>query len=609
VKRVLLGLLALIVVAAAVFVVPTWWFQPWSVNHFYARVFLQYALRHPELLTQLGVLNDVPIGDWRDRLDDYSPAGEDAELAFAKENLTRLRRYDRARMKPEEQLSFDVMDHFIANAVDGERFRHHTYPVNQLFGFQSSLPDFLISTQPLKTPRDAESFARRLAAAPAAYDHTLERLRLREQKDIVPPRFVLRAVIAEMKKVANAPLDDNVLVAHFRAATDTMPKLDAARRDALRARVRGEVETGFLPAYRRMLAFLEEQETRATDDDGVWKLPDGDAYYDFALKTFTTTDLPADTIHALGLREVARLQAEMNPLLDRVKVAPGPFGRRMEAMRLDPAFGYPAGDSGRALILARYQEILDDASRRSESLFDVRPKGAMKVERIPPFKEATSPGAYYNSGAFDGSRPGIFYANLRDPAETRRPDMRTLAYHEGIPGHHFQITIAQELKGMPFFRKVIPFTAYSEGWALYAEKVALEHGFHQDAYDSLGSLGAEIFRAVRLVVDTGIHRKRWTRRQAIDYMVANTGMDSASVITEIERYIVIPGQACAYKVGQLQILALRERAKERLGDAFDIRKFHDVVLKQGSLPMTLLERVVEDWIAREEKASPTQRKG
>jgi uncharacterized protein (DUF885 family) len=239
----------------------------------------------------------------------------------------------------------------------------------------------------------------------------------------------------------------------------------------------------------------------------------------------------------------------------------------------------------------------------------VRPHAPLKVERVPAFTEATAPGAYYNSASMDGSRPGVFYANLRDPSETRRPDMRTLAYHEGIPGHHFQLSIQQELKDVAFFRKIIPFTAYTEGWGLYAEHLALEEGFHQDAYDSLGALGAELFRAVRLVVDTGIHAKHWTRQQAIDYMITNTGLDTAGVVSEIERYIVAPGQACAYKVGQLKILELRERARARLGDRFDIKKFHDVVLTNGALPLTLLERVVDDWIASEEKAAGVKAKG
>jgi uncharacterized protein (DUF885 family) len=319
--------------------------------------------------------------------------------------------------------------------------------------------------------------------------------------------------------------------------------------------------------------------------------------------------MPADSIHALGQRELARLESQMTPLLDRIHVGGRSFGVRMQAMRADPHFGFPAGDSGRAIIMARYHEILDDATLRCDSLFDVKPKAKLVVQRLPAFKEATSPGAYYSGAALDGSRPGTFFVNLRDPTHTRRPDMRTLAYHEGIPGHHFQISIQQELKDVPMFRKIMPFTAYAEGWGLYAERVGLEHGFHRDAYDSLGALGAELFRAVRLVVDTGIHRDRWTRQQAIDFMVANTGMDTAEVVSEIERYIVMPGQACAYKVGQLEILALRQHAIERLGPRFDIRKFHDVVLTHGALPLTLLEREVDEWIEHEQSAAQVQRKG
>jgi len=609
VKRILIGFFALVLIAGTAFVVPTVWFQPWSIQHFYVRVFLKYALQHPELLTQLGVLNGVPFGDWRDRLSDYSPAGEDADLAMARDNLARLQRYDRSRMNAEDQLSYDVMEWFLKDAIDVAGFKLNDYPLNQLFGFQSSLPDFMISIQPLKTPRDAESYLRRVAAFGPAFDQTLERLKLRESKGVIPPRFVLREVREEMEKFAGHPLDENPLVVRFVTGTDSIAGLDAARRGALRAQLKNEVETVVVPAYRKLIVFVAGQESHATDDDGVWKLPNGDAYYDYSLRHHTTSDLPADTIHALGLSEVSRLQARMTALMDRSRVAGGAFGQRVQSLRMDPRFGFPEGDSGRAQILKRYQEILDDASKKSDALFNVHPKGTLNVERIPSFKETTSPGAYYNPGAMDGSRPGVFFANLRNPAETRRPEMRTLAYHEGIPGHHFQLTIAQELKGVPFFRKVLPFTAYAEGWALYAEKLALESGFHQDVYDSLGAMGGELFRAVRLVVDTGIHRDHWTRQQAIDYMVSNTGMDTSSVVSEIERYIVLPGQACAYKVGQLEILQLRQRAIDRLGSRFDIRKFHDVVLTHGALPLSLLEREVDAWIEREEKASLAQRKG
>ena len=324
-------------------------------------------------------------------------------------------------------------------------------------------------------------------------------------------------------------------------------------------------------------------------------------YYDQCLRDNTTTDMPADSIHALGLSEVDRIQAEMKRILASQGEKTGDLAAGMNHLMAEPRFHFPPGDSGRAEIMADYRKILDDANQRVGALFDVRPKTGVSVVRVPAFKEATAPGAYYQPGSIGGSRPGAFYVNLRDPQEIKRPEMRTLAYHEGIPGHHFQITIQQQMKGVPFFRRVLPFTAYAEGWGLYAERLAYENGFHQDAFDSLGALQAELFRAVRLVVDTGIHRKHWTRQQAIDYMAANTGIPETKVVTEIERYIVNPGQACAYKVGQLKILELRERARQRLGSRFDIRRFHDVVLENGSLPMGLLERVVDEWVVQELK--------
>jgi uncharacterized protein (DUF885 family) len=608
-KRFLLGFFALVIAAAALFLVPTVWFQPWSVNHFYTRTLLVFLLRHPETLTQVGILNGVPGGSWRDRLDDYSISGELSDQKLVREDLDRLHRYDRSRMKPGDQLSYDTMNWFLTDMQGGEKFRLQAYPLNQMFGFQSSLPDFMLNTQPLKTPRDAESYLKRLAAFGPAFDQTIERVKERDRAGVMPPRFVLREVREQMERFVAKPSAQNELVTHFAAKAESIRGLDEARRKALEAQVQAAVEQTVYPAYARMIALVKDQESRATDQDGVWKLPHGDEFYAYVLRHFTTTDLPPDTIHALGLHELARLQKQMTPLLDEVGVKGRGFGERMHHMRDDPRFGFPAGDSGRALIMARYHEILDDASARCDSLFGLKPKAKLTVERLPAFKEATSPAAYYNGGAFDRSRPGTFFVNLRDPTHTRRPDMRTLAYHEGIPGHHFQISIQQELTGVPMFRKMIPFTAYAEGWGLYAERVGLEHGFHRDAYDSLGALGAELFRAVRLVVDTGIHRERWTRQQAIDYMVTNTGMDTAEVVSEIERYIVLPGQACAYKVGQLEILALRQRAEDRLGPRFDLRKFHDVILGNGSLPLTLLDRVVNDWIERELNAARVQGKG
>ena len=595
------GLLVLVV--AAGFLVPTLWFKPWSIDHYYARTFLSFMLRHPMALTSMGFLDNTPIRYFADDLDDFSIAAETDEEHFLDTQLAVLRSYDRKHMNHSQALSADVMEWFMENQVEGKRFRWHSYPVNQLSGIQSGLPEFMMNLQPMKTPRDAEDYVKRVSKFGVAFDQVIEQLDARDQKGIIPPRFVLEKVIAQLNGLIGPPPRENALYTTFAAKLDTLPKLDAAKKQQLEAALAGQIEGTVYPAYRRLIATLEREHAKATDDDGVWKLPDGAAYYAWCLRNHTTTDIPADSIHALGLAEVKRIQAEMWRLLSAKGYGAPTLAAAMQEMSAEPRFHYPDGDSGRAMILADFQAIIDDAGRRSQALFGVQPKHGVEVRRVPPFREKTAPGGYYQPPSIGGARPGVFYANLRDPGEIDKPGMRTLAYHEAIPGHHFQNTVAQELKDLPFFRRVIPFTAYGEGWGLYAERLALEQGFHPTAYDSLGAYQAELFRAVRLVVDTGIHQKHWTRQQAIDWMVANTGMGVNEVTTEIERYIVNPGQACAYKVGQLKLLELRQRAIDRLGPRFDIRKFHDVVLTNGELPLGLLDRVIDEWIATEQRGA------
>jgi uncharacterized protein (DUF885 family) len=608
-KRFLLVTLAVLVVAAAVFLVPTIWFKPWSIDHFYARVFIRFAARHPELLTQLGMLDGTPLDFHSDKLDNYSVASQQEDASFGERQLEILRSYDKSRMTRSQRLSYQVLEWFLADQAQGNHFMFHNYPVNQLFGVQSGLPDFMITLHPMKRPKDAENYVKRVHGFGVAIDQVIDGLRLREQQKIVPPRFVLTKVLTEMRAFTGKPAVENPLYTNFATKADSIAKLAPAKRDELRAALQREIEQTVYPAYGRLIKTCEHLESIATDDDGVWKLPDGKAFYAYCLRSRTTTDLSADSIHAIGLREVDRIQGQMKGILKREGYPTTDLAATMNRLNHEPRFHYAADDSARAHILADYQSIIDDADHRVGALFDTRPKTGVTVERVPPFKEATTPAGYYGAPDMGGKRPGKFFANLRDPDETVKYGMRTLAYHEAIPGHHFQLNIAQGLKGVPFFRKIIPFTAYIEGWGLYAERLALENGFQPTPYDSLGALQAELFRAVRLVVDTGIHQDHWSRQQAIDYMVANTGMQTSSVVTEVERYIVIPGQACAYKVGQLEILALRERAKERLGQRFDLRKFHDVVLTNGALPLSLLEQVVDEWIANELRSHSAETKG
>jgi uncharacterized protein (DUF885 family) len=378
-----------------------------------------------------------------------------------------------------------------------------------------------------------------------------------------------------------------------------MAELTDARRADLQTRVEAAVSGQVYPAYRKLIDYFDSVLPKTTTDDGVWKLPEGDAFYAFALRRNTTTTMPPQEVHDLGLREVARIEAEMRAILDANGFPGRPIGEAIDALRKDPKVLFPNDEQGRSDALAEYSRLIADAIERSKLLFRTVPKAKVEVRRVPEFKQATSAGAYYQGASMDGTRPGVFYANMRDLNEIPKWAMPTLAYHEGVPGHHWQIATAQELKGLPQFRKLIPFTAYQEGWALYTEWLAKEAGWYEgDPFGDLGRLQAELFRAVRLVVDTGIHAKRWPRQQAIDYMREKTGMGEKEVTAEIERYIVNPGQACAYKVGMLKIQELRKRSQRELGPKFDQREFHDVVLKNGALPLEILEEQVTEYIQR-----------
>ncbi len=597
-RSVVASLGMVLVIALAVFAVPTLWFRPWSIDHFYARVFLQFALNHPMLLTRIG-LPGVRFADGR--LDDFSPAAAAAESAWVLRQVKTLRGYDRGGMSEAARTSAEVLDWFLSDREEGTRFLYMDYPVNPVFGFQSDLPDFMVSSHPLRDAGDARRYLERVGRFGVAFDQTIAGLELRERRGFLPPRFVVTRSLELSRAFTAVPPERNPLYTRFQAGLARMGGVDTT---ALLGRLAAELRDVVYPAYARLDTCLAALEPRARPTDGLWALPNGDACYAHLLRSYTTTEMSADSIHALGLAEVARIQAGIRTILARQGIDARDLRRALERVAADPRYHYASDDSGRRAMLAEYEAILREADGRLDSLFDVRPRARLEVRAVPAFKQAGAAAAYYEAGAVDGSRPGVFYANLRDPGENPRFGMRTLAYHEGVPGHHFQVSIAQELRGVPMFRRFVPFTAYTEGWGLYAEQLALEHGFEPEPLDRLGALEAELFRAARLVVDTGIHRKRWTREQAVDYLVRNTALPESRAAREIERYIVLPGQACAYKVGELEILALRRHAQERLGPRFDLRRFHHVVLTNGALPLTVLERLVEDWIRREEGSPP-----
>ncbi|ASK68632.1 DUF885 domain-containing protein [Shewanella bicestrii] len=596
-KRIGLGTLAIVLLLGAL--AAHEWFakKPFFFRAFLDRSMVKMAFESPETLTSLGFLESVGITGHNALLDDDSPAAMDKTFTQVRALRDTLLSYQDTDLDDNQRISKDIALYLADFALASEPYRYHNYPVNQLFGVQNGYPSFMQAQHQVHSVEDAENYLSRLIAVKTKFGQTIEGLKLREAKGIIPPKFVIERVLTEMNDFINAPVEDNILYSSFKTKlADTQISADEQAR--LLAQAKANIESDVKPAYRLFIDYFTALQAKAGTDDGYWALPNGDVAYEQLLKFFTTTNYSADEIHAKGLAEVSRIQDEIMTILaaQGYDTSQG-FSVAIEALAADPKFYYEDSDAGRAQILVDYQKILDEVNAGLDNAFRIRPKAGMEVVRIPEFKEKTAPGAYYQQPAIDGSRPGRFYANLFDIKATPKYGMRTLAYHEGIPGHHFQIAVAMELEGQPLIRKMAPFTAYIEGWALYSERLAWELGFQQDPFDNIGRLQAELFRAVRLVVDTGIHHSRWTREQAIDYMKQNTGMSDRDVTAEIERYIVMPGQATAYKVGMMKILELREKAKQALGDKFDLRDFHDVVLKNGAVPLDILEKLVDRYIA------------
>ena len=594
-----LGVLALVLVA---FVANAIWFKPVFIRAFYERVFIEFAFDSPELLSSLRLVEQFGIQSHNKQLNDLSEAEAARQAERLRRNLAMLHSYDTSGMNEEQRLSYDVLNWFMTITAEGEKFRLNDYPVNQLFGVQSEFPTFMATTHQVHNQRDAEYYNLRLGKVNTQFAQVLEGLKIREQRGVVPPTFVIDKVLAEMTAFVAQQPETNILYTSLAEKLGKTNELSQADKTRLLAETRKQIQTAVYPAYQSLITYFTALRPRSTTDAGVWKFPNGAAYYAHCLRRNTTTNLTPAQIHALGVSEVARIEAEMQAILQAQGQRGRGVGPLMAKLNEEPRFLYPDTDSGRAQILADYKRILGEVNRGLDPAFHARPKAALDVQRVPEFKQKTAPGAYYNGAALDGSRPGVFYANLYDVKATPRFGMRTLAYHEGIPGHHFQISVQQELQGLPTFRTLVPFTAYSEGWALYAERLAWEMGFQKDPFDDLGRLQAELFRAVRLVVDTGLHDQRWTREAAIAYMRGHTGQAESDVVAEIERYIVNPGQACAYKVGMLKILELRGRAQQQLGPKFDLRDFHDAVLKNGALPLEILEQVVDRYIAARKAA-------
>jgi uncharacterized protein (DUF885 family) len=539
-----------------------------------------------------------------DKWTDISDAHAQQELEITKNDLDSLHKQINIDALDEQtKISYKLFEVECNQRIDNFKWRFHDYPVSQMGGLQTDIPTFLINVHSVSNKKEAEAYISRLSGISHLFDQLIEGLKIREEKNIIPPKFAFPFVTNDLKNmITGQPFDQskemNPLMEDFTKKVNDLKDIDAAAKKELIAKAKDALLTSVKPAYTKLLSYWNELEKKATTDDGAWKLPDGDAFYDAALKLTTTTDMTADQIHELGLKEVARIQAEMKEIMKKVNFKNDNLQDFFDFMRTDKQFYYPNTAEGKEAYRVKAVKIIDDMKKELDKLFLTKPKADIVVKPVEAFREKSAGGAFYEEPAIDGSRPGRYYINLYNMADQASYQMEALAYHEGIPGHHMQIAIAQELKGIPKFRMHGGNTAYVEGWALYSEKLPKEIGFYQDPYSDFGRLAMELFRAARLVVDTGIHRKKWTREKALAYFKENTPNPEGDNKKEIERYIIWPSQATGYKIGMNKILELREMAKQKLGDKFDLREFHDVVLTSGPVPMNVLEEMVNTWVAK-----------
>ena len=549
-----------------------------------------------------------------DKIDDFSEEAMLGQLEWMRAATAQMEAsFDYDELTDAAKLSYDMWKYRLEQAERAWEFREQAYILHQMGSAQSSLPTFLLTQHSVENESEMEAFIARIGGIGTAMDQLLERAQANAEAGTRPPRFAYDAVILEAKNLTTgAPFDSgesaepSALWAgaerHLSALVES-GEITPERADELREEARTALTEEFAPAYARTIAWFEEdRENTSEEAQGVTALPNGEAFYAASLKGMTTTELTADEIHQIGLDEVERIQTEMRAIMDQVGFE-GTLQEFFEFTRTDPQFFYPDNEAGAQAYIAQAKEHIDTLTERLPEFFGRLPKAPLEVRRVEPFREQDGAAQHYRPGTPDGSRPGIYYAHLSDMTSMPIPELEAIAYHEGNPGHHMQLSIAQELEGVPKFQSQGGFiSAYGEGWALYTELLAKEMGGYQDPYSDFGRLGSEIWRAIRLVVDTGIHAKGWSEEEAVQYALENSPNPEGAVRSEVQRYYVLPGQATSYKIGMIRIQELRAKAEEELGDSFDIRGFHDTVLGGGSVPLSILEKRVDQWIASVKEA-------
>ena len=570
-------------------------FKPFSLDHYLAKELILEMIDSPESLTYLGVVDRFNwLTNHQSKISITGLSDMEEDLADAKKLKALLLSYKNESLSEQQKITKEIAVFDASNFIkETEEFPFHNYPLNQIGGIHLNAVEFMTDVHPIRNVKEAEAYIDRLNLFDDSFEATLEILNAQKKAGIFPPKFVFDHLIRQLEEFLNFKENENPLRSVFLRKIEDL-NLDSEVSGDLISKLDNSIENSVTPGFKLLYDFVKETRKKANQYHGVWSLPNGDEFYALRLKVYTTTDYSAEDIHNIGLSEVERITKRMQEIAfdlgygDQVKV-----GQLMNSLNEDSNFLYSDTPDRKERVVADYNSIVEETWNISELYFHNMPKSRVEVRAVPEYSEQNQAGGYYMSPALDGSRPGVFYANLYDIKQTPTYSMRTLAFHEAIPGHHLQVALNLENESLSLYRRFgYRTSAFSEGWALYAERLALEAGLAEDPYDELGVLQSELFRAVRLVVDTGIHYKRWTREEAMAYMKNVTGMSDTEVRVEIERYIVWPGQACSYKVGMLKILELREKAKEKLGEDFNIKDFHSVILEQGQPPLFIVEDLV-----------------
>jgi uncharacterized protein (DUF885 family) len=573
-------------VAVAVALVPA---QQRTISDFFSGFTAEWMRANPDQATSARYFTGEEQRRVERQLTPVTKAFERSRIALSKKGLAELATFDRTRLSEADRVSADMMQWQLERVVEGESYVDYFFPFEQFQGANINLVTGLTSSHPLVVEADANNYVARLALVATRMNEAIDDARRIAGSGKLPPRFVLQLTIKQMRQFASTPASESPFVSVLSSRMQSMKGMSPARRESLVGEAGTIVTSEIYPAWQKAIALLESLVPKATDDAGLWRFDKGAEVYAYDLRRYTTTTMSAEDIHQIGLQQVARLEKEMDGVLRRLGRTEGTVNARIAQLKKDQA--YPLTEAGRKQIMADIETILRDSEKRSAPLFDLKPRAPVIAEPFPRFQEANA-AANYTAPSLDGSRPGVFRIPLR-PERMTKFGLRTLVYHETVPGHHFQVALDRENESLPRFRRLRAFggiPALSEGWGLYAERLAAESGWYDgDAEGLLGQLDAALFRARRLVVDTGIHAKHWTRQQAIDY-----GIEPS----EVERYVVYPGQACSYMIGELKLVELREKTRKALGSRFSERDFHTAVLRAGTLPLELLERQIDDYIQR-----------